>query len=109
MPTWACPPGFGQNCDSISWTPYVLCDDTCPTFAASGANDATWTATMKVNGSAVLINTCANADTAGVPLNWTVTPNSFILGAAGNITNANVYDMWQIDNNDVITNIQSGL
>jgi prepilin-type N-terminal cleavage/methylation domain-containing protein len=102
---FTCGNGF-QTCQAYNWAPLTLCDPSCASFPL-GLNDSTYPETA--SGGLPLINTCANQNSAGVPLNWEAVQNSFTVGAAGSIGNSPFYDMWQIDNNKNITNVQSGL
>lgn len=103
-----CGPNGTGSCGAYGWNPEVDCNTSCGTFALGG-NDSNTTATVKANSSAVLVNSCPHQTTAGVPWGWTATQTTFIVGAAGNISTSNTYDLWQIDQTKTLTNIQPGL
>ena len=99
--------GGHQTCFAYNWNPLTLCNINCAAFAVPPGSDASYQETA--TGSQPLINNCVAQSNAGVPLNWEANGNSFLAGAAGSISSSGLYDMWQIDNNQNLTNVQSGL
>jgi len=104
-----CGPDGSEYCAAYSFSPAVLCEVSCSYFDShpETGDDSTTTATAKISASAVLINSCSNQ--VGAPQDWVATRNLFTAGAAGNISDSNTYDLWQIDQSRRLINIRSGI
>jgi len=111
----ACGPSGLATCQCIKWkSPYTSGNGGCIIGSGCSIQDLVWTAAQQYSASATVpYNGNTYVPQSALPLQSSLacmTKSTFTLGAAGYISSSStVLDMWTIDQNQVITNTQSGL
>jgi hypothetical protein len=105
-----CGPSGNKSCDGSGWFQGFQC--ATPTVGALGAPTASWwTASAAAGGNLAAgcaNTTCSSVKSSDVP-KGTVTNKAFTIYASGRVSeNSNILDIWDINNSDVVTHVQSG-
>ena len=91
--------GVGDRCGSTCWQSDFYSHAGCTANQPSFSNNATFNANSWAN------STLAGA---GIAAGFSVSSNAFNALALGSISSAAVLDVWQIDQDRVMTNLQTG-